>query len=286
MDAQRGFEELIAEGEAVPVEGWDFSWFGEATGPGGRIRATEERPSWGYAQLVAERIADATGAVTPTHDRTAPAHPVDSVLDLQTGGGEVFAVSLAAAGRAGRIPRTVWATEGWAPNLALARERLELFRGEVVQVSPDAPLPFAEGRFDLVTSRHPVRTDWPEVARVLRPGGAFLSQQVAAGSNRGLYEFLMGPQPLGENHERSLESLVRGAQAAGLRVVEALHESTRVEFFDIGAVVHFLRKVLWTVPGFTVERYRDRLLALHERILADGSFVCHSERALIEARRA
>jgi hypothetical protein len=33
------FEESVAEGEAAPVEGWDFSWF--------QRRATEERPSWG-----------------------------------------------------------------------------------------------------------------------------------------------------------------------------------------------------------------------------------------------
>lgn len=35
------FDELVAEGESVPVRGWDFSWF--------EGRATEERPSWGYS---------------------------------------------------------------------------------------------------------------------------------------------------------------------------------------------------------------------------------------------
>ena len=29
-------------------------------------------------------------------------------------------------------------------------------------------------------------------------------------------------------------------------------------FNDVGAVVYSLRKVLWTVPGFTVAAYRDR----------------------------
>jgi len=58
------FEELLAEGDAVPVEGWDFSWF--------EGRATEERPSWGYSRLLAERMAGATAA-----------------LDVQTGGGAV-----------------------------------------------------------------------------------------------------------------------------------------------------------------------------------------------------
>ena len=47
----------------------------------------------------------------------------------------------------------------------------------------------------------------------------------------------------------------------------------------------FLRKVLWTVPGFTVDGYREPLARLHRQIQADGPFVCHSRRFLIEARR-
>jgi hypothetical protein len=58
-----------------------------------------------------------------------------------------------------------------------------------------------------------------------------------------------------------------------------------MEFSDIAAVVHFLRKVIWIVPGFTVDRYRRRLSELHYRIQADGAFVAHATRFLIEARR-
>ena len=63
-------------------------------------------------------------------------------------------------------------------------------------------------------------------------------------------------------------------------------ERLRQEYFDIGAVVYFLRKVIWTVPDFTVERYRDRLRELHQRIEADGPFVAHATRVLVEARKA
>ncbi len=58
-----------------------------------------------------------------------------------------------------------------------------------------------------------------------------------------------------------------------------------MEFFDIGAVVYFLRKVIWIVPGFTVELYRGPLLDLHRRIEADGVFVAHSTRMLVDARK-
>jgi hypothetical protein len=118
---------------------------------------------------------------------------------------------------------------------------------------------------------------------VLRPGGTYLSQGVGSGSNRELYEFLMGPQP--DDAPTAAQRSVDGARAAGLDVVDLREAATRVEFLDVGAVVHCLRKVVWTVPGFTVERYRDRLRALHEAIERDGRFVAHSQRYLIEARR-
>jgi hypothetical protein len=62
-------------------------------------------------------------------------------------------------------------------------------------------------------------------------------------------------------------------------------ERLRAEFFDVGAVIYFLRKVVWTVPDFTVERYRERLHELHERIEFDGPFVAHATRLLVEARK-
>jgi hypothetical protein len=76
-----------------------------------------------------------------------------------------------------------------------------------------------------------------------------------------------------------------GASAAGLEVVDLRTARLRIEFRDVGAVVWFLRKVIWMVPGFTVEAYRDRLRELHELIESGGPFVAHSTRYLIEARK-
>ncbi|MBB5806751.1 SAM-dependent methyltransferase [Saccharothrix ecbatanensis] len=245
----RTFEDLVAEGEAVPTEGWDFSWF---TG-----RATEQRPSWGYARLLADRMAKAEAA-----------------LDLQTGGGEVLATIPVA-------PPVLAATESWPPNLDIARRTLAKFGADVRQVDDAADLPFPSDHFDLVVSRHPVRVRWDEVHRVLRPGGAYLSQEVGAGSVRELTDVMMGPQPV--NPSRSPMVLVAQAEEAGLEVVDLRQEALRMEFHDIAAVVHFLRKVIWTVPGFTVDAYRDRLARLHDFIERHGPFVAHSQRILIEA---
>ena len=62
----RSFDELIDEAERAPINGWDFSWL--------EGRATEERPTWHYADRVAERAA-----------------AVGTMLDLQSGGGEMLA---------------------------------------------------------------------------------------------------------------------------------------------------------------------------------------------------
>ncbi|MGY4276250.1 hypothetical protein ACVILE_002430 [Streptomyces sp. M18.1] len=98
-------------------------------------------------------------------------------------------------------------------------------------------------------------------------------------------EFFLGPQPEESRDARHPDGERADAEAAGLEVVDLRAERLRVEFHDIGAVVHFLRKVVWMVPGFTVEAYRDRLRELHERIEAEGPFVAHSARHLIEARK-
>jgi SAM-dependent methyltransferase len=246
---------LIAEGESEPVAGWDFSWLDG--------RATEERTSWGYVRMLVSRVTSA-----------------QSVLDVQTGGGEVFAEVL---NQIDDLPRHLAATESWPPNAERARQNLAPAGVSVAEVPDDTALPFPTRAFDLVVSRHPTLTIWDEIARVLRPGGTYFSQQVGAGTNRELTDFMMGPQPISEG--RSTDRAVRFAMGAGLEVVDLRQETLRIEFYDVGAVVYFLRKVLWTVPGFSVDAYRDRLAALHQQIEREGAFSAHSRRFLIEAKR-
>jgi SAM-dependent methyltransferase len=251
MAANPTFEQLLTEAESVPVQGWDFSWF--------HGRASEQRPSWGYARLISRRMAT-----------------VSAALDLQTGGGEVLA-GIATA------PATLCATESWRPNLEIARRNLAALGAQVVEVGDDQPLPFRSESFDLVVSRHPTVVLWNEIARVLRPGGSYLAQQIGVGSNRELYEFLMGPQP--HPDDDGSKRATAAARAAGLVDVQVRHESLRVSFEDIAAIVVFLRKVLWTVPKFTVERYRTRLADLHQLIQRDGPFISHSQRLLVNASK-
>jgi SAM-dependent methyltransferase len=181
-------------------------------------------------------------------------------------------------------PKTLAATESWPPNVEIAQNTLGPFGAIVFEVPDDDAFPLEDEAFDLVCSRHPTITLWEEIKRVLRPGGTFFSQQVGAGTNSELADFIMGPQPISERQR--MDRVISLVTDAGLEVIHAQEESLPVIFFDIGAVTYFLRKVIWTVPDFSVEKYRDRLALLHERIEQDGSFNSHAQRFLIEARNS
>jgi len=247
----RSFDELVDEAASVSVDGWDFSWLDG--------RATEQRPSWGYQRLLRTKLAAATAG-----------------LDIQTGGGEV----LAGAG-AESFPPTLVATEGWPPNLARAIALLHPLGVVVVADDQEPPLPFADGAFDLVTSRHPATVHWSEIARVLAPGGVYFAQHVGGGTNVEISEHFLGPLDPSDHRDHDVEA--DQARAAGLEVVQCRNERLRLEFFDVGAMVFFLRKVVWTVPDFTFDRYRARLQEVHDQIQRDGVFRSTMSRTLLEA---
>lgn len=249
----RSFDALVDDAAAAPVEGWDFSWLDG--------RATEERPSWGYQRLLGGKLAGATAG-----------------LDIQTGGGEV----LAGAG-ADRFPPTMVATEGWPPNVARATALLHPLGAVVVAADEAAPLPFADGAFDLVTSRHPATVHWPQIARVLATGGTYFAQHVGGGTNREITEFFLGPLNSADGRHHDVEA--ERAMAAGLEVVQCRNERLRLVFFDVGAMVYFLRKVVWTVPDFTIDRCRDRLRDLHDLLEREGLFQSTMSRTLFELRK-
>jgi hypothetical protein len=94
---------------------------------------------------------------------------------------------------------------------------------------------------------------------------------------------MMGPQEV--SLTRDPRRAVAEAEEAGLEVVDLRTAALRMEFYDVAAVIVFLRKVIWTVPDFTVGTYRPQLAELHQRIQGGGPFIAHAQRFLIEARK-
>jgi len=79
-----------------------------------------------------------------------------------------------------------------------------------------------------------------------------------------LIEHFLGPLPE-ERKVRDPQREAAAAQDAALVVFGLRTARCRMEFYDVGSVVWILRRCVWWVPGFSVDRYRDRLVQLASR---------------------
>ena len=242
--------EIWKREEQQHFSGWDFSYLN------GRI-IVDEHP-WSYSSRAAELMRHSS-----------------SVIDIGTGGGEKF-LQLREY-----WPGKVVATEEYPPNIKLAMERLSPFGVRVldVQLTEDDPMPFKNDEFDLVLNRHSAFNS-SEMARILAPGGTFLTQQV-----HGLWAFDLlamfnaNPQWPESTPERYLPQL----KAAGLTIVDTQEWSGQLSFTDVGAIVYYLKAIPWLVSGFSVETHLEYLLLLQHR-LEDGEGLDFTARMyLIEA---
>ena len=245
-----------------PFEGWNFSYLA------GRRVTIRPADTWDYTAAVVAAIRNAT-----------------SMLDMDTGGGEWLA-SLPLR------PAKAYATEGYAPNVPVARRRLEPLGIEVYGVTDEAHLPFAGEAFDLLTNRHGAYAPH-EVRRLLAPGGLFITQQVGGQTNRTLHELLGDTTPVateniasGRDAEWNLAAATRDLEAAGFHLLEGREEFPITRYFDVGAIVYYLKAIPWEIPDFSVEKYFDRLVEIHHRIEAEGYVDILFHQFFVKAQRA
>ncbi|MDQ2849424.1 MAG: class I SAM-dependent methyltransferase [Actinomycetota bacterium] len=226
-------ERLSAAHENATMVGWDFSSLD------GRLRADE--PPWDFEDMCRSAWAGA-----------------GSVLDLGTGGGERLLALL---------DRTqdqwlcrVDATEGWAPNVSVARQALAPVGVNLVEYDSESgqAMPFQAHSFDVVMARHE-SYDAVDVARVLRPAGRFLTQQVHGLDAQELRTWF-GGQP--GYPEVTLEHHVAAAVAAGLVIDGQGQWHGQMVFTDAEALVQYLGMVPWDVPDFSVGAHLEKLSEL------------------------
>jgi SAM-dependent methyltransferase len=238
--------------ESQPFIGWDFSYLN------GRL--IEDQAPWSYSSRAAEPML----------------HSV-SVLDLGTGGGE----------RLLRLreywPNKVVVTEDYPPNFRLATERLTPF-GVIVHEVPLTdfdPMPFTDGEFGLVLNRHSGFNP-NEVARVLAPGGSFLTQQI-----HGLWadDLLAALDAKPKWPDSTRHKYVPRLASAGLIVVQMKNWTGRLAFTDVGAIVYYLKAVPWLVPDFSVDSHLNYLIQLQNRLEGGGALTFTARKYLIEARK-
>jgi SAM-dependent methyltransferase len=234
------------------MDGWSFA----AMSSSGRTDA--DPMPWSYGALVIPWIERA-----------------QSLLDMGTGGGELLSTLQP-------LPADTHATEGWAPNIPVAQQRLEPIG---VRVHPfereDEPLPFADETFDLVINRHNSYKSY-DVFRVLKPGGRFITQQVGSRNNRDLND-LFETDLTFDDSSWILERAAQDAREAGFRVVQQIEAFPAARFYDVGALVFYLRAISWQIPGFSVEAFRGKLFEIHLLIESQGWLETGEHRFLIEA---
>jgi SAM-dependent methyltransferase len=238
--------------EQQPFSGWDFSYLDG--------RMLEDQPPWSYSSRAVELM-----------------HRYSSVIDMGTGGGEQI-LQLK-----GDWPARVIATEEYPPNLKLATKRLSPLGVRVVNVrlTEGGLMPFIDNEFGLVLNRHSAFNS-KEVARILEPGGTFLTQQV-----HGLwaYDLLSVFDTKPQWAEATPERYVPKLKASGLTIVDTQEWSGKLSFTDVGAIVYCLKAIPWCVPGFSVKTHVEYLFALQRRVETGEGLVFSTRKYLIEASK-
>jgi SAM-dependent methyltransferase len=245
------FDDLIRDGLTLPISGWDFSAI--------KDRSTSGSPSWNYRALARRHMQG-----------------IRSMLDQDTGGGEVLSTL-------GPFPPQTWAGENYPPNIPIAKNRLEPLGIQVLSNYPDASIPLPSGCLDLVLNRHGGYAE-SELYRLLKPGGIFLTQQVGGRNCIRINELLQ--EKVNFMYSYWTRDLITSKLAGGgFEILTVMEEFPPLEFFDIGALVFYLRLVSWQIDDFTVEKYHSRLMAIHQEIQSNGPLKVNEHRILVEARK-
>lgn len=241
----------LHEQEIAQIHGWDFSHID------GRCIEEEDLP-WNYRETI-----------------DAYRRMEHRMLDIDTGGGE-FLLSL------GHPCKNTAATEGYAPNVELCREKL-IPLGIDFRAGHGDKLPFGDECFDLVINRHG-DFDAGEIHRVLKPGGLFITQQVGAENDRELVELLMPgtPMPFPEQH---LSIAQQKFAQAGFDILDAQEAFRPIRFLDVDALVWFARIIEWEFPGFEVEKCLGRLHAAQKLLEKQGFIEGRMHRFLLVAKK-
>ncbi len=231
------FKFLLSEA-AKPFSGWDFSYITK-TG-----RMVETPLTWNYASRILPLLKRA-----------------NTLLDMGTGGGEFLSMLQP-------LPKQTYATEGYEPNIQIARKKLKSLGIKLIESHNDKTLPFDDNFFDLVINRHEsyVAT---EVYRIIKSNCQFITQQVGGLNNLELNKIFCG----NVDHKYKYWNLMYAVKElvdTGFKVIEQKEEFPITRFYDVGAIVYYLKAIPWQIPDFSIEKYCDSLAKIHSKIKKYG----------------
>ena len=199
-----------------------------------------------------------------------------TLLDIDTGGGELLA-SLQP------LPTHTYATESYSPNIPVARQRLEPLGINVYSIDDKSHMPFTDNHFDLIINRHGNYVP-RELWRILKPGQQFITQQIGGETNKEFHTLLDAPPYT--YADWTLKHAVNELEQAGFQILEQREAFPLTRYYDVGAIVYYLKAISWQIPDFSVEKYLDKLFEMQQHIQEKGAIDTHLHQFFIVAQKA
>ena len=195
------------------LDGWNFS----------RVRAGRDPVPWDYIDVARQYIK-----------------PGDRVLDIGTGGGEIFFSLAPYFGEGVGIDHNPAMIETARRNLAA------LSIGHISLVRMDASdLRFDAGTFDVVLLRH-LKVYASEIIRVLRQGGYFIAQMVGQRSSLNILNaFGWVPGSFGPDWWQPVAGLADQFRSHGCQVIAQAEYDVPYWFHDLESFMFWLMSVPW-----------------------------------------
>ena len=245
------FDELKRIYESVgEITGWDFS----------RTRTRIAPVPWEYGEVVRRYL-----------------RPDSRVLDVGTGGGERF------------LELAPYFGEGVGTDISpamISTARANLPPGLARRVSfeamPAHDLRFSDASFDVVLNRHaPVDPD--EIHRVLRPGGAFITQQVGSRNTANIHE-VFGIHP-NRTFSEEMAAHAERFETLGCAVEARGEYDVRYWFLDVESLM-FWMKAIGVQPELDIERHWRQVDEVIGRFGTPEGVETNEHRELLIVRKA
>jgi len=230
------------------LDGWNFS----------RVRAGRDPVPWDYVDVVRQYIK-----------------PSDRVLDIGTGGGEIF-FSLAPYFRVGvGIDQNSAMIETARRNQsALSIDNISLMRMD------GSELQFDVDEFDIVLLRH-LRVYVSEIVRVLRHRGYFIAQMVGQRSSINILDaFGWKPSSFGEDWWQTVTDLAHQFRLHGCQVIAQAEYDVPYWFHDLESFMFWLMSVPWP-EDIELDKHWQNIKRILERSQTERGIETNEHRGLL-----
>ncbi len=230
------------------LDGWNFS----------SVRARYDPVPWNYVEVVRRYLK-----------------PQDRVLDIGTGGGEIFLSLAPYFGRGFGIDQDPAMIETARRNQsALALDNISLL------VMEAGALQFDADEFDVVLLRH-LRVHVSEIVRVLRNGGYFITQMVGQRSSLNiLAAFEWTPDSFGPDWWQPAAQLADQFLFHGCRMIAQAEYNVPYRFCDLESFMFWLMSVPWP-EKIELEKHWQNINRVLETSWMEGGIETNEHRGLL-----